>query len=153
MVGILDCEDIVAEPRDHEQLLVERVHIADATKVLDANAASTGLFIIVEFDVPVTFLVGAPRGALVELLHVRHHLSEILEAVPGEDQQQVVGSFPCMVALAFGRILAAVWNLKQAVVHKIACELLADGLLAAREALQKPGQDAEVPPQKDVNVL
>ena len=146
MVGVFDREDVVAEARDHEQLLVERVHVADAAQVLDSDAAGAGLFVVVELDVPVALLVGAPRGALVELLHVVCHFRKVLEAVTREDQQQLVGCLPGMMAFAFGRVLAAVRNLEQAVVDQVPGELFADSLLALREALQKPGQDAEIAP-------
>ena len=146
MVGVLDGKNIVAEARDHKQLLIKRVHIADAAQVLDSNAASTGLFVIVEFDVPVALLVSAPRGALVELLHVSHHLGKVLETVAREDQQQEIGCFSRMVAFALGCILTAMWNLKQTVVHQVPGELLTDDLFAFREALQQLGQDTEVAP-------
>jgi len=81
VVGVLGCQDVVAEPWDHEQLLVKRVHVADAAGVLDAHVASDRLFILVESDVPIALFVRSPTRLLVEFLHVCKHYFQVLDTV------------------------------------------------------------------------
>ena len=40
VVRVLDRENVVPEARNHKQLLINRVHVADAAQVLDTNIAS-----------------------------------------------------------------------------------------------------------------
>lgn len=70
VVRVRHGKNVVSEAWDHEQLLVQRVHVADAAEVLDANMARDRLLIFVKFDVPVVFFVCPPTWLLVESLHV-----------------------------------------------------------------------------------
>lgn len=67
VVWVLNAENVVAEGRNHEQLLVDAVHVADASEILDPHVASQRLLIVVERDLPIAFFTGAPSHVFVEL--------------------------------------------------------------------------------------
>jgi hypothetical protein len=86
MVRILDAQYIVAEPRDHEELLIERVHVTDAAEVLDANMASGRLLLFDGLYLPAVVLVSPPSWILVELFHVVENYCQILQTVLAESR-------------------------------------------------------------------
>ena len=81
MIGILDVQNVVSEAWNHEQLLIERVHVADAAEILDADMPRSRLLIIVQAQTPITFLVCPPAWVLIELRHVVENHEQVLDAV------------------------------------------------------------------------
>ena len=87
MIGILDIQNVVAEAWNHKQLLIERVHVADATEILDTDMTSCRLLILVETQAPVTFFVCAPTWILIEALHVFEDHEQVFNAVCAQHVQ------------------------------------------------------------------
>ena len=77
VIWILNRQNVIAEPWDHEELLVQRIHIADAAEIFDANVSSGRLFVLIQSNVPVTLLIRAPRRIQVESLDVLKHGVEV----------------------------------------------------------------------------
>jgi hypothetical protein len=81
VVWVLNAENIVAEGRNHEQLLVDAVHVADAGEILDPHVTSQRLLIVVERDLPIAFFTGAPSNVFVKLCQEVECHCKVLEAV------------------------------------------------------------------------
>ena len=64
-------------------MLVERVHVADASEVLYTDMTCDGFFVFVKANVPVSLLVCAPARVLVESRHVFQHNHQVFDAVGG----------------------------------------------------------------------
>jgi len=85
VVRIRDGEDVIAEAGDHEQLLVQRVHIANAAKIFEADIASRTLFIDCEAEFPVTFLMRSPARVCIELSDVAEDVIKAFWNVSGQN--------------------------------------------------------------------
>lgn len=67
IVRVLNLQHIVPEARYHEQLLVQTIHVANASQVFYADVSRLRLLIIVESNVPVGLFGRSPRCLLVEM--------------------------------------------------------------------------------------
>ena len=68
---------------------MQGVHIADTAKILDADMACYGLFILIEANVPVAFFICAPRWIQIEPFHIDQDHRKILNAVRAERLQEL----------------------------------------------------------------
>ena len=62
MASVLDLKNRFTESRDHEELLHDRVHVADTTDVFEADKASLRALLLMHSYLPVSLARGSPEG-------------------------------------------------------------------------------------------
>ena len=95
MIWVFDAQNVISETWNHEELLIQAVHIADATEILNADTTCRRFLIVVEFDLPIMFFLSSPGSFRVEMLQVNQHLAQILKAVSTQNVYQVQSDLPC----------------------------------------------------------
>jgi hypothetical protein len=90
----------VSEARDHKELLHERVHVADAAEILDADVAGCGFHLVEEGDGPVVEPTGAPLSLPVQLSHIDAHFFQGLLVAAHQDPQKAEALVSALVGLA-----------------------------------------------------
>jgi hypothetical protein len=146
VVRVLDGKDVISHAGDHEELLEEGDHIADAAQVLEADVARGGLLVVQMSDGPVGPLVRSPRCTAAELGDVVKDESQVAKAVPHEHWKQTKASCPGGVAASFN-FLSVIrrswrfWHLKKAPLQEVRYELAPDLCFALRILLEQDAQE------------
>jgi dihydropteroate synthase len=71
LLGILwHRKNVISQTLNHKELLEQRVHVTDATKILNAHIAGTGFFTVHQTDKPISILVSPPRRMLIEFIQI-----------------------------------------------------------------------------------
>lgn len=125
VVWISDAEDVIAEGGNHEQRLVQTIHVTDAAQVFYAYVTCCGFLVFKQLDVPVCILVGPPRSIGAEAVQVSQDCLQVFEAISAKNVKQIERIFSRFWVFTFGGALTiglrAVRDLEKAFVDQVAC--------------------------------
>ena len=141
MIWVLNWQNVIAETRNHKQLLIQWIHVADAAKIFDSNTACGAFLVFVEPDVPVWFLISPPTWVLVEFLHIVQNDKQVVYAISCQCLQEDESLTTICRTFTFGCIFGAVWDLKETVMDDKSGHKLAHLLFKVRETLQNDDQN------------
>jgi len=93
-----------------------------------------GLFILIETDVPILFLVCTPGWIIIEPLQVCEHNGQIFNAVSTERLQKLKRVPTIRAALALGSVLISMRDLKETIMDQILSQHATNLSFKGREA-------------------